>query len=96
MKYTLRYNLFGKEPVTVVTSLADIVAWERRYKSKASQLINAGIGYEDLLFLAWEASKTSKIAVPVSLDDFIKKVEDLDVVVDETPNPTDGAPTDAS
>ena len=48
MKYTLRYNFADQEPVEVTTSLKDIVAWERRYKNKASNLAN-GIGFpEDL------------------------------------------------
>ena len=91
MKYTLRYNLLDQEPVEVTTTLANIVAWERRYKNKASNLGN-GIAVEDLLFLAWEASKTAGISVPVALDDFIKRVQNLDVVLDQPANPTDAAP----
>lgn len=95
MKYTLRYNLTGQEPVEVTTSLKDIVAWERRYKNKASNLAN-GIGFEDLLFLAWEASKSSGVVVPAVLDKFIEQVQNLDVILDEPANPTDAAPTDAA
>lgn len=95
MKYTLRYNLTGQEPVEVTTSLKDIVAWERRYKNKASNLAN-GIGFEDLLFLAWEASKSSGVIVPAVLDKFIEQVQNLDVILDEPANPTDAAPTDAA
>jgi hypothetical protein len=95
VKYTLRYNLAEQDPVEVTTSLKDLVAWERRYKSKASQLMN-GIGFEDLLFLAWEASKTNGIVVPVALDDFIKKVQNLDVIVEEPANPSPAAPGDAA
>ena len=93
MKYTLRYNLADQEPVEVTTSLKDIVAWERRYKNKASNLAN-GIGFEDLLFLAWEASKTAGVVVPAVLDKFIEKVQNLDVILEEQPNPTGAAPTD--
>jgi predicted secreted protein len=93
MKYTLRYNLADEEPVEVTTSLKDIVAWERRYKNKASNLAN-GIGFEDLLFLAWEASKTAGVIVPAVLDKFIEKVQNLDVILEEQPNPTGAAPTD--
>lgn len=95
MKYTLRYNFADQEPVEVTTSLKDIVAWERRYKNKASNLAN-GIGFEDLLFLAWEASKTAGVVVPAVLDKFIEKVQNLDVILDEPANPTDAAPTDAA
>ena len=95
MKYTLRYNLADQEPVEVTTSLKDLVAWERRYKNKASNLMN-GIGFEDLLFLAWEASKSSGVVVPAVLDDFIKKVQNLDVIVEEPANPTEAAPGDVA
>jgi hypothetical protein len=55
-----------------------------------------GIGFEDLLFLAWEASKSQAIVVPAVLDDFIKKVQNLDVIVEEPANPTGAAPGDAA
>ena len=95
MKYTLRYNLQDQEPVTVTTTLMNIVEWERRYKSRASDL-GGGIKVEDLLFFAWAASKSAGIAVPVALDDFIKKCANLDVVLDEPANPTDAAPGGAA
>ena len=93
MKLTLRYNLGGKDPVEVTTNLANIVAWERRFKRKAVDMAQ-GAGVEDLLFLAWEASKTSKVVVPAVFDDFVAKVENLDVVQEETANPTLAAPGD--
>lgn len=95
VKYTLRYNLRDQEPVTVTTTLTDIVEWERRYKSRASEL-GGRIGMEDLLFFAWAASKSAGIMVPVSLDDFIKKCANLDLVLDEPANPTDAAPGGAA
>ena len=95
MKLTLRYNLHGADPVEVTTNLANVVAWERRFKRKASDMAT-GAGVEDLLFLAFEASKTAKIVVPAAFDDFVAKVDNLDVVQEEPVNPTLAAPGDGS
>jgi uncharacterized membrane protein YfcA len=61
------------------TSLAVIVAWERRFKRRASDL-GSGVGMEDLAFMAYEASQRSGIIVPASLDAFINSIENLEVV----------------
>ena len=79
------------EPVQVQTTLANIVAWERRYKRKASQMAQEA-GVEDLAYLAWEAAKTAKVVVPVSFDDFVAKLRTLEIVEDEPANPTHAAP----
>jgi hypothetical protein len=52
-----------------------------------------GIGVEDLLFLAWEASKQSKIVVPSEFDTYCKQVTNVEVVDQEAQNPTQAAPT---
>lgn len=93
MKLTLRYNIKGKEPVEVTTNLANIVAWERRFKRKAIEMAQ-GAGVEDLLYLAFEASKSAKVVVPAAFDDFVAKVENLDVVQEEAANPSHAAPGD--
>ena len=93
MKLTLRYNLAGKEPVEVTTNLANIVAWERKFKRKAIEMAQ-GAGVEDLLYLAFEASKSAKVVVPAAFDDFVAKVENLDVVQEEAANPSHAAPGD--
>ena len=93
MKLTLRYNLAGQDPVEVTTNLYVTVAWERRFKRKAFEL-GQGAGIEDLLFLAFEASKVAKVVVPAAFDDFVRKVENLEVVSEEAPNPTSAAPID--
>jgi hypothetical protein len=90
---TIRFALGDKDPVEVTLTLANIVAWERRFKRKASDLI-AQRGIEDVAFLAYEAAKTSKIPVPAVFDDFVNKLRILEVVADEPVLPTDGAPTD--
>jgi hypothetical protein len=93
MQLTLQIDL-GNGPAVVTTNLMVIVNWERKYKRKASQLADGGIGMEDLAFMAHEAAKISGITVPLMLDDFIKQLVSLDVIEQEDTNPTEAAPTD--
>ena len=92
MKLTLRVDQ-GDGPMEVTTNLFTIVAWERRFKTKASNIAN-GIGLEDLAFLAHTALQQIGVVVPIVLDDFRKKVVLLEVVDNETENPTVRATTD--
>jgi len=92
MKLTLRVDQ-GDGPIEVTTNLFTIVAWERRFKTKASNIAN-GIGLEDLAFLAHTALQQIGVVVPIVLDDFIKKVTVLEVVDNEIENPTVRATTD--
>ena len=85
MKLTLRVDQ-GDGPVEVSTNLFTIVAWERRFKTKASKIAD-GIGMEDLAFMAHQALQQNNIVVPVVLDDFIKKLIVLEVVDTETDTP---------
>ena len=91
MKLTLRVDQ-GDGPMDVTTNLYTIVAWERRFKTKASNIAN-GIGMEDLAFLAHTALQQIGVVVPIVLDDFIKKIVTLEVVDNETENPTVEATT---
>ena len=93
MKLTLRIDI-GEGPYEVTTNLGTVVAWERKFKRKASEMATA-IGAEDLAVLAFEASKQAGVTVPATFDDFIKRCVDVPEVVDsEQGRPTDGAPTD--
>ncbi len=66
MKMTLAVT--ERESVyTVTTNLGVIVAWERKFKRKASQL-GDGIGVEDLAFMAWECCKQQNIPIVSRLD----------------------------
>ena len=94
MHVRIQYKKTGDDaPVEVVTSLANIVAWERRFKRKASEMAQAA-GVEDLAYLAWEASKTAKVVVPAVFDDFLNRLESLEIVEEVPANPTPAAPTD--
>jgi hypothetical protein len=93
MKLTLAVDL-GDGPVQVATNLYVIVQYERKYKRKASEMASS-IGYEDLLFLAYESCKVHGVTVPVVFDDFIKRAVSIEVVEQEADeNPTQGPHTD--
>jgi hypothetical protein len=93
MQLTLQIDL-GNGPVQVKTNLMVIVNWERKYKRKASQIGEGGIGMEDLAFMAHEACKICSVQVPLMLDDFIKQLISLEVVDNEEGNPTEAAASD--
>lgn len=69
---------------TVTTNLGVIIAWERKFKRKVSQL-GDGIGMEDLAFMAFECAKQNGIVVPIVFDDYIKTLKNIDVLDDESP-----------
>ena len=94
MQLTLKVEL-PDNTYTVTTNLYVVVAWERKFKHKASDMAN-GIGIEDLAYLAFEASKLNKIVVPAEFDNFIKQLVNIEVVEQEQPSFTEAAPTDAS
>lgn len=89
MKIQLSVDI-GEGPNVVTTNLFNIVTWERKYKRRAGDLA-AGIGAEDLAFLAFEASKSAGIMVPMMFDDYVKKIVTLDVIAQEDTNPTEPA-----
>ena len=60
MKIQLRITPNEGEPYELETNLFVIVAWERKFKQKASTLAN-GIGIEDLAFMAYECCKQNKV-----------------------------------
>lgn len=85
----------GEGPQIVTTNLFNVISWERKYKRRAGDLA-AGIGAEDLAFLAYEASKTAGLTVPLIFDDYAKKIITLDVVSSEDQNPTEPGATAAA
>lgn len=79
---------------TVETNLFVIIAWERKFKRKISDLSN-GIGMEDLAFMAFECCKQNGHTVPAIFDDYIKRLVNIDVLEDEPVNPSQEALTTA-
>ena len=94
MKISISVDI-GDGPQTVTTNLFNIITWERKFKRRAGDLA-AGIGAEDLAFLAYEASKQAGITVPLVFDDYAKKIVTLDVVSSEDQNPTEPGATAAA
>ena len=76
----------------VKTNLYVIIAWERKFKQKASNLAS-GVGLEDLAFMAFESCKISSIPVPAIFDDYVKKLVAIEVISDEPVNPIEEAPS---
>ncbi len=68
----------------VITNLSTVVAWERKYKRKASEMAS-GIGVEDLAFLCYEATRASGTTVPGTLDQFIALLTNIDVLETQDP-----------
>ena len=95
MKITIRLDMGEHGTPEVSTNLWVVTQWERKYKRKASDLAQ-GIGVEDLLYLGYESCKVHGIVVPAAFDDFIKRVNTVDVVSEEAPAPFDQAPTDGN
>jgi hypothetical protein len=77
----------GDGPKTVTTNLFNVVTWERKFKRRAGDLAQ-GIGAEDLAFLAFEASKTAGLTVPLVFDDYVKNIVSLDVIAGDDTNPS--------
>lgn len=93
MKLTLKVTQNDGQQFEVKTNLFVIVAWERKFKRKSADLGAGQIGHEDLLFMAYEACKLQNVPVPLAFDDFIRRVDDIDVVA-ETVNPSELATTE--
>ena len=92
MQLRLKVQRTNEDAYEVTTSLAVIVAWERRFKRRASDL-GAGVGMEDLAFMAWDASQRANIVVPASFEQFINDIELLEVVDSESQSFTEPAPS---
>lgn len=92
MKVTLEVTEVGGNAYQVTTNLFTIVAMERKFKIRASDLAQ-GIAVEHLAFLAYESCKQQSIPVPAVFDDYVKKLEGIEVVDQDTVNPSDGAVT---
>jgi hypothetical protein len=88
MKVTLQVTEIGGNVYEVTTSLPVIIAWERKFKRKASELGAGMIGLEDMVFWAYEAAKRCNIPVPLSLDGYIDRIDNIDVVDNDAVGPT--------
>lgn len=92
MQLTLKVQPIEGDAYEVVTNLFTIVSLERRFKIRASDLAN-GIAMEHLAYLAFEAAKQSGVTVPAVFDDFVKRLQAVEVVGTDDANPTEAAVT---
>ena len=90
MQLSIQVDL-GQGPFIVTTNLWVQIQWERKFKTKLSELAN-GVGMEDIAYMAFEACKTSGVVVPAVYDDFIRRAS-VELVDQDTPVPTNPAPT---
>lgn len=92
MKITLDITQTDGQKYRVKTNLFTVVAMERKFKIKASDLAQ-GIALEQLAFLAFESCKQQDIVVPIVFDDYLKLIDIIDVVSEEPANPSKEAAT---
>lgn len=92
MKLRIKVTPVDSPPYVVETNLFTIIAWERKFKKPASEMASA-MGAEWLAYLAYEACKQSNIPVPMSFDEWAKKLDAVEMDDSEPENPTDGAHT---
>ena len=81
MKLTIRFDI-GYGYATITTTLATLVAWERKFKMKTSDLAD-NFGMEDMAFMAWHSAKTQTEhgqSIPVEFDSFVNKLVDIEIV----------------
>jgi len=86
MKITLEVTPNEGNPYRVTTNLHTIIATERKFKVRASEFAN-GIGLEHLAYMAYEASKSAGIAVPMVFDDFVARTAEVEIVEGDTSRP---------
>ena len=79
MQLTLKATFNDGDTNTVTTNLSTVVAWERKYRRKASEMAQ-GVGVEDLAFLCYEATRATGTTVPGNLDQFISSLASIEVV----------------
>lgn len=79
LRIKVRWKVDGESRnVEVSTTLATIVAWERQFRRKASDM-GSGIGIEDILFLAWHQLSSLKMDGR-DFESWMPDVEDVEVV----------------
>ena len=81
MKLTIRFDI-GYGYATITTTLATLVAWERKFKMKTSDLAD-NFGMEDMAFMAWHSAKTQTEhgqSIPVEFDSFVNKLVNIEIV----------------
>lgn len=86
MQLTIKVTPTEGDAYQIDTNLFTIVALERKFKIRASEL-SQGIALEHLAYLAYEACKQHEIVVPIVFDDYLRSILRIEVVSNEA-NPT--------
>ena len=79
MQLTLKATFNDGNTNTVTTNLSTVVAWERKYRRKASEMAQ-GVGVEVLAFLCYDATRATGTTVPGNLDLIISSLASIEVV----------------
>ena len=91
MQLTIQVTKTDGHTYKVGTTLFTIVALERKFKIRASDLEH-GVAMEHLAFLAYEASKQANIETPIAFDEFIRQLVSVEVLDGDPVNPSVPAP----
>ena len=91
MQLTIKVTPNEGDAYQIDTNLFTIVALERKFKIRASEL-SQGIALEHLAYLAYEACKQHEIVVPIVFDDYLRSILRIEVVSNDA-NPTDEGAT---
>jgi hypothetical protein len=98
VKLTIKvsYKTPAAESVTeeVTTTIATIAAWERKFKRRISDL-QAGIGIDDIMYMAWHQLTTNK-RESRDYDTWLPSVEDFSVGDAVIANPTEATASEGN
>lgn len=86
MRAGVKVVLLDGRTMEAAAVVPDFVAWERKYRRKASDLA-AGVAVEDLAFLAWSALRRQG-EVSADFDQFLNTVAEVEMAETATPKAT--------
>ena len=90
MRAGIKITYLDDSTADTVAIVADFIAWERKFRRKASDLAN-GVAIEDLAFLAWSSLHRTK-QTGQDFDEFCGTVAEVEMVNDN-PKATKRAPS---
>jgi hypothetical protein len=83
VQLTLNVTTTGNPPVPVVVTPAAWIRWERRNKSKVSNMERDGIGMEDMAYLAYESLPGD--GRPATFDEYVVTLVEISPGAPERP-----------
>jgi hypothetical protein len=87
---TYRVRLIDGTHFDVTTTMEAWCAWEASANRSA---VTGDLRLRDHFWVAWKSCMAREIPVDLQFEAWLKKVEGIEVVVDEHVRPTDPAPT---